>query len=226
MARIATCVLLVVALAALSKSAMAYDGAFAVFTDGACAGQMVEMQPTTNNVCVQSANLGNYLKLNIISSTQLTYSVNCNAGCAACATTNTANFGACVPITTGKWVKVNTLKHTSLTVNSYTSTGTCSSTGTNTVQTVNSGACVAQTGGSALFMQAVDLGNSKVWYNLYCGTACTACRGIGHTPSDTCSNINPGMSTSIHINSSASLTASVTLIGLAVAVLSAFSILA
>ncbi|KJE96032.1 hypothetical protein CAOG_06404 [Capsaspora owczarzaki ATCC 30864] len=223
MARIATCVLLlVVALAALSKSAMAYDGAFAVFTDGACAGQMVEMQPTTNNVCVQSANLGNYLKLNIISSTQLTYSVNCNAGCAACATTNTANFGACVPITTGKWVKVNVLKHTSLTSTFTTSSGTCAA-GTNIVQTSNSGACVAHSG-SALFMQAVDLGNSKVWYNAQCVSGCTACRGIGHTPADTCSNINPGMSISFHINSSASLTASVTLIGLAVAVLSALSI--
>ncbi|KJE89542.1 hypothetical protein CAOG_00991 [Capsaspora owczarzaki ATCC 30864] len=209
---------IVLALVAISQPAVAADVAFGTFTDSTCTTH------TTGNPsfkvasgdCKTSVVLGSNYRVVINSASSLTYQLGCDATCTTCTQTTTVAPGVCVDAGSSHYVTAHPLKYTSITVDSGT---TCSTT---SAVTVNSGACTANPMGG--YMNIMDLGMGNVWFNMNCNVFCDQCKNLGSAVAGSCGPLEIGFG-SFHINGSAALTASVTLIGMAVALLSAFTIL-
>ncbi|KJE89036.1 hypothetical protein CAOG_00595 [Capsaspora owczarzaki ATCC 30864] len=214
-------VCMVLALVALSQPAFAVNAAFGVFTEDQCESfiPFAATNYVASGACTFSALINTYYRIVVISDTQVTYSIGCDSACGTCASTTTGAPGTCIYSSTNgdKWITAHPLKETTITATLGTA---CNATSATTLQ---SGACVATPTGYARLM---DIGNGQIWYSMDCMPNCLECQTIGVSGSGgACDDFGSDVHGSFHINASAALTVSMSVIGMAMALMSAFALL-
>ncbi|KJE89543.1 hypothetical protein CAOG_00992 [Capsaspora owczarzaki ATCC 30864] len=217
-------VCMLLALIAVAQPATAANAAFGIFDDSTCMtfSYTVPSVDIGTGICKGSVTLGTtYYRINAISDSSFSYNLGCDSTCTTCTTSGTAAPGTCISAPNGKYVTAHPIKAT--TILSNIGEAGCNST---TSSTVPSGTCTNTASHGPIRM--IDIGQSRVWYNYGCDSVCSVCKIIGRTTAGSpCTSLALGtvIDGYFSINSSASLTASVTLIGMAAAILSAFTVL-